>query len=146
MIRSLCLVFLAASTAGCATSSDLIPIDYQFLDYPEESRIELVYHNDTDESVCLEPEAWPDSEGRIAGAPQIIVLVIGKRGFPGTVEPGFWGHCDPVDACLIHVPPGEALSVSIPYSSFTIPAELHDMPKELDFATVGQRCPPDGRN
>jgi len=103
-----------------------------------------VYRNVTDQIVCLAPEAWPDSAGRIAGAPQIIVLVIGNTGFPVTAEPGFWGHCDPVDACLIHVAPREVLSVSIPYSSFTIPKELQDKPKELDFEAVGMSCPRNG--
>ena len=141
MIRISCIVALAACACGCATSSDLIPIDYQFLDHPEESRIELVYRNDTDYGVCLLPEAWPDSRGRIAGASQILVLVIGNKGFPVTAEGGFWGHCDPVAACLIHVGPGESISVSIPYSSFTIPEDLLGMPKELDLRVFGQRCP-----
>ena len=130
---------------GCTTTSDYFLLDYEFFDFPEESRIELVYRNDNDFSVCLRPEAWPDSKGLINGAPQIVVLVIGNRGFPVTAPGGFMGQCVPVDACLKHVAPGEVLSVSIPYSSFTFPEDLHDEPKSLDFTTAGQKCPRNAR-
>ena len=130
---------------GCTNTRQAFLLDYEFFDYPDESRIELVYQNDNDFAVCLRPEAWPDSRGLINGAPQIVVLVIGNRGFPVTAPGGFKNQCVPVDACLKHVSPGEVLSVSIPYSSFTFPDDLHDEPKSLDFTTAGRKCPRNAR-
>jgi len=131
-------VILSVFSASCAGTSGTIPIDYQLFDYPTESRIELVYHNDTDRFVCLLPGSWPNTAGKINFASDYMALVIDGMRFPVV---GFnTGYCAEPNGCATHVAPGEIVSASIPYSDFDVPPELSKLPKHLDFSTVGVSC------
>jgi len=135
--KTLILLFLV----GCTTTGgSIIPIKYQFTDLPAEQRIELRWRNDTSETLCLLPEAWPDSAGIVYGAHESVFLVIDGQRFP-MVESMLW-ECTSAFGCSVHVAPGEKVTATIPYKNFNLPKELMDHPKTLEFSTFAEACPP----
>jgi hypothetical protein len=129
-------VLISLVTAGCASTTGVFPIDYQFIDIPQEHRIELKYHNDSQRSVCLFPEAWPNSAGKIKQASKVMFLVIDGERFP--VADFDTGYCP--EGCATPVAPGEEVTASIPYGDFGVPDRLVGKEKKLEFAPVAFFC------
>ena len=130
--------FVLLLLVGCVSGTSIIPIKYEFADSPEEQRIELRFRNNSNETLCLLPEAWPNSGGMIyQGSGRVFLVVDGKR-FP--IAESLLGYCSPPTACAIHVSPGEEVSASIPYRNFSIPEGLMGLSKTLEFSTVAVEC------
>lgn len=123
---------------GCASGVSMVPIVYQFRDIPDERRIELAYSNETDEALCLLPEAWPNQEGKLGQASSYVFLIVDDQRFP--IEDSMAGHCSPIEACVVFVAPGEEVIASIPYQNFSIPEELMGLPKSIEFSTFAEPC------
>ena len=133
-----CKALVLFALVGCATTGvSIIPIDYQFADLPHEHRVELRWRNDTNETLCLAPEAWPIG-GLVYQGSDSVFLVVGGQRFP--MMASMLGHCYPPTACGIHVAPGEEVSASIPYRYFSLPEELADHPKTLEFHAYAMHC------
>lgn len=130
------LVFLATLlTIGCATSGKLFLIEYEFSDKPTQERIELRYTNGLRRTVCLVPEYWPNSAGKIDATPGTFVLVVGQERFP--IERFNTGYCP---RCATPVAPGETIIATIPYADFHLPPSLVKEAKSLEFVPKGFHC------
>lgn len=130
------LALLAALlTIGCATSGRLFPIEYEYSDDPSQERIEVRYKNDLHRTVCLLPEFWPNSAGKIDAAPGSCVLIVGQERFP--IERFNTVYCP---GCATPVAPGETLTATIPHAAFNLPASLIQETKRLEFIPKGFHC------
>ncbi len=123
---------------GCVSVGSTIPVDYQFVDLPGERRIELKFRNSTNATLCLLPEAWPNSGGMIYEGSAHVFLIIGGRRFP--IAESMLGYCDPPTDCAVRVSPGEEVAASIPYQNFSAPDDLVNFRKTLEFSTFAVRC------
>ncbi len=130
--------FVALMVTSCASSNRMISIEYQFVDIPEERRIELIYENSHPKTVCLLPESWPNQGGKINQASEYVFLVIGGERFP--LVDFNTGYCPEEDGCAIYVAPGEEISASISYGDFNVPEDLINTKKRLDFSPVAFEC------
>jgi hypothetical protein len=121
---------------GCSATVEFLELDYQFVDNPDEHRIELTFVNEFGFPVCLPPELWPNSAGKIDQASQIMALEIGGERFP--VVDFNTGYC--LDGCARVVAPGESVSAFIRYEDFGLAEEQIHQQKTLDFSPVTFRC------
>ena len=133
-MRCFCLA-IALLLSGCAGARGLNPIEYRFLDVPEERRIEVVFHNYLGYTVCLSPDTWPNQAGKIDQASEYVFLMIDGRRFP--IEDFNTGYCP---GCWLQVSPGETVTASIPYSDFGVPKDLENLEKDLVLSPVACRC------
>jgi len=129
---------IAILASGCAGTTRMIPIEYRFHDIPEERRIEITYHNDLKDTLCLSPETWPNEAGKINQASEYVFLVIDGRRFP--IVDFNTGYCPEADGCALYVSPGQETSASISYSDFNVPKDLENLEKELEFSPVAFKC------
>ena len=120
---------------GCATSTALFPIRYEFVDIPSERRIELHFRNDLGDSVCLVPEFWPNQAGKINQASGTVFLLIGTQRFP--IEEFNTGYCRD---CALRIAPDESVTASIRYESFGVPDSLVNEEKRIEFSPKAFRC------
>lgn len=125
--------------AACATVSKekAFPIDVSSEDNPPSESIRVSYDNNTSKTVCLTPENWPNSAGKINQASNIVWLEIGKGRFP--LKDFNTGSCH---GCVERVGPGRRISASIPYSEFDLPANLTKASKILHFQPTAFYCDP----
>jgi hypothetical protein len=121
---------------GCASSGELVPVAYEFLDHPSERRVEVVYRNDSTHAMCLLPEHWPNQAGKVMEGARFVQLVIGQQRFP--IENFNTGYCP--QGCETRVAPGHKISASISYDDFKLPTALETEPKSLDFSPVAYLC------
>jgi len=71
------VIFSLVIASGCIfPKTQTFPINYQFNDLPQESKIELRYENNTEKTVCLLPEMWPNSKGEIHFGGEFMFLII----------------------------------------------------------------------
>ena len=117
------------------TSKGAFPIQYKFLDFPAERKVELSYYNDHNKTVCFSPSHWPNQAGKIDGAGGRVVLVVGEKRFP--LEDFNTGYCP---GCATSVEPGETISGFLLYEDFSLPEELVNEGKKLKFVTYGFFC------
>ena len=75
---------LPIALLACATTIEHAPLDWQLVDHPEESRIELVYSNNTGRF------------GQASVLKQSVFLVVGTERFP--IEDFNTGYCPGGDA------------------------------------------------
>jgi len=121
---------------GCASSTVMTPIHYQFLDNPAERRIDLMYQNTSTHTMCLLPEHWPNSGGKINQAGDRVQLVVDHQHFP--LEDFNTGYCP--QGYSLRVPSGEKVVAFILYSDFKLPDRLASEPKMLEFAPLAYQC------
>lgn len=133
-MRCFALIILLIMS-GCVGPKTKIPIEYQFIDIPEERRIELRYQNDLKYTVCLFPEVWPNQAGKIDQASDSMILVIEGESFP--VIDFNTGYCP---GCAIRVSPGEDVKTSVSYDDFNVPEHFETSEKILDFSPFVFRC------
>jgi hypothetical protein len=123
--------------SGCATSSQLFPLSYTYIDQPEQKRIEVRYRNSDPQGRCVLPEHWPNQGGKIDQAGDTVFLVVAGRRF--TLEPFNTGYCP--GGCATFVAPGQQIVGFISYRDFLLPAELELAAKRLELAARGFSCP-----
>jgi hypothetical protein len=129
----------AGIMAACVATADRIPLTYRMIDHPDESRIELRYHNDTKHSVCLTSSSWPDDTGNPSQMANRFALVVAGQHFP--IRQFNKGPCVVVEySCVTSVPSGKEITGSIPYDAFGLPASLKDKRKTLDFSPSMPAC------
>jgi len=132
------LVLLAVLSVSCVSSrGSLFPIDFEFIDVPDERRIELRYRNELAYTVCLLPEFWPNKAGKIDQASGQVFLVVGDQRF--AIEEFNTGYCPD---CSLRVGPGEIVEASIGYDAFSLPESLVTEEKHLEFVPKAYRCRP----
>lgn len=123
---------------GCTSGTGPIPIEYTFSDYPNERRIELGFANESEDFLCLLPGCWPNQAGKIHFASEYVFLIVNDQRFP--IVDFNTGYCQGRDGCATRVAPGEVVFASISYRDFSIPENLIEMPKTLEFSTVAVKC------
>ncbi len=101
-------------------------IDFELVDLPVEERIEIRYHNDQGQTVCLLPEFWPNKAGKIHQASDRVFLVVENQRFP--IADFNTGYCP---KCVLKVKPGDTVRASMSYSSFGVPEYLFPKAKQL---------------
>jgi hypothetical protein len=121
---------------GCASRSALMPIKFEYRDDPGGRRVELTYLNSSRYAMCLLPEHWPNSAGKINQASDIVFLVVGQERFP--IENFNTGYCP--KGCATRVVPGAQVSASIAYADFGLPDRLINAEKSLEFSPVAFKC------
>lgn len=120
---------------GCATKSTLAPINYRFVDNVEKQQIELTYRNESKRTLCLSPEQWPNSAGKIDQGSDYVFLLVGDRRFP--VEDFNTGYCP---KCSTAVAPNQEITSFISYKDFNLPSDLANKPKQLEFHPKAFEC------
>jgi hypothetical protein len=125
--------------AACATvpKDTVFAIDVSSEDDPSSESIRVSYNNTTAKTVCLTPENWPNSAGKINQASDIVWLEIGKERYP--LKDFNTGSCS---SCVERVGPDRRISASIPYSEFDLPANLTKASKVLHFQPTAFYCGP----
>jgi hypothetical protein len=136
MIR-LVLGFVVLVIMSCASTSALIPIKFEYQDDPGGKRVKVTYLNSSRYAMCLLPENWPNTAGKINQASDIVFLVVGKERFP--IENVNTGYCP--KGCATRVAPGTQVSASIAYADFGLPDRLINAQKSLEFSPVAFKCP-----
>lgn len=136
MIRAV-MTGLLGLIAGCSSTLALQPIEYQFIDVPAQSKVEVTYRNQSGTTMCLLPEHWPNQAGKINQAGDIVFLVVAGRRFP--ILDFNTGYCP--QGCAIRVEPGETAAGFIRYADFELPEQLRDAPKTLEFSPMAFPCP-----
>lgn len=131
-------IFAALFLVSCISTSALIPVQYELIDDPGQARVELRYRNDSDHTMCLLPEHWPNAAGKIHSASDTVFLIVGGQRFP--IEEFNTGYCP--QGCATRVAPGEEVIAFIPYSDFDLPESFRNKPKELQFSPKAFRCEP----
>ena len=122
---------------GCATTTtELVRIEYAVTDNPDQRKIELTYRNVSDAAMCLLPEHWPNSAGKINQASDVVSLVVGRERFP--LKSFNTGYCP--EGCAIRVESGAVASAFIAYEDFALPDRATKEPKTLDFSPVTFKC------
>lgn len=116
----------------------MIPIDYQMADKAAKAGIELSYRNESNKTMCLLPEHWPNAAGKINQASNHVYLIVGDERFP--IEDFNTGYCP--EGCATYVAPGERISAFVAYSDFNLPIHLINEPKKLEFSPKAFECRP----
>lgn len=122
---------------GCASRTALMPINFEYRDDPGRKRVELTYRNSSRHAMCLLPEHWPNSAGKINQASDAVFLVVGQERFP--IKDFNTGYCP--QGCATRVAPGALLSAFIAYEDFGLPDRLISAQKSLEFSPVAFECP-----
>lgn len=148
MFRRGCLILILLLAACCTRQKFPFPrfdainasegafrVHYQFIDIPAERRIEIRFHNDLGQPVCIDDEQWPGGGGFMRLGTPGMTLVIGKKRFQAEETTGEF-----CPGCAHYVLPGETLRASIPYKLFHLPEALYNKKKQLDFHPMGYRC------
>lgn len=120
---------------ACATR--IVPVRYEFIDRPDEVRIELLYRNQSSKTVCLSTEDWPILAGKLNHMGDRVFLVVAGEHFP--IANFNTGYCVG-NACAKRVAPGEQISGSIPYEDFDLLERLWSEPKKLEFSPQAYVC------
>ncbi|MFZ5608212.1 MAG: hypothetical protein ACOY99_01220, partial [Pseudomonadota bacterium] len=114
-VRSFVAMVITPAGCGCATAkTEPVTVDYRFIDRPDESRVELVYRNETGEALCLSNDAWPSKGGKLDQMDDRVFLIIGAERFPIAY---FEEYCP--SGCVTRVPPGVLLSFFPCYFALT---------------------------
>ena len=124
---------------GCATTIEIVSIDYRLVDHPDEDRIELLYLNDTGKTLCLSADNWPSKVGALDQMGDVVFLVVGSERFP--IMDTNMGVPVCYGVCARRVAPGEEISASIRYDDFVGYREgLRYQPKSLIFSPTAFVC------
>jgi hypothetical protein len=120
---------------GCAIGGASLAIPYGFSDVPARGGIQLTYRNATRRTVCLPPDQWPNSAGKINQTRTVHLFIDGRR-YP--VAFFNTGYC--LGGCPTYVKPGQTVTAFIPYRDFNLPSDLAAKAKRLEFSPVGYTC------
>lgn len=134
-MRSHQLVLLALLTAACATTSQVLPISYKFVDEPLQRQVSVSFTNTTNRLMCLSPENWPNQAGWIDQAEGRVFIEVGASRF--SMQDFNTGYCP---GCATRVAPGSTLTTTIPYMRFALPDDVVAKPKALSFTPYAVPC------
>lgn len=136
-MRTWAVVISVSLFIGCATKIASVPISFQFVDHPDEGRVELLYRNESKRTVCISANNWPNLAGKVNQMGDRVFLIAAGQRFP--IEDFDTGYCIG-EKCAQRVRPGEQISASIPYTEFGLPESLTKEPKTLEFSPTGYLC------
>jgi hypothetical protein len=131
-------ILMSLSLVGCATlsSDSTFDIAYRLYDQPAEKSIRLEYTNVARKPICLTPENWPNSGGKINQASDRVWLEV--EGSKYSIADFNTGYCM---ACATKIKPSEKIVGIIPYSEFSLPPSKYQAAKRLNFKPMGSFCP-----
>ena len=129
------LLSLACCAAAPPTAPDF-PLAWQLLDEPQLRRIEVLYSNPFNETVCVSQADWPRRSGDVDTMSDRMFLVVGEKRFPIADFTG--GIC--IGDCNIRVDPGKSIRGRIPYERFGLPEQLLYEKKTLIYPIFGDFC------
>lgn len=140
MTKGMALILLMCGAAACKTAAEApsrgrqhFPIQYSYIDSPDQKRILLFYRNLSGRSVCLGPENWPENGILLNSGDQVWLEIDGKR-FYLKVEQDYCPQC------VNRVKSGSERNGYFLYSSFDIPLQLETSQKTLSFHPIGFSC------
>lgn len=136
-MRAYVIAMSLSLLVGCATKVVSVPVHFRLVDHPDESRIELLYRNESKQTVCISADYWPNLAGKLNQMSDRVFLVVGGERFP--IEDFNTGYCIG-ETCARRVAPGEQISGSILYKDFGLPEHLKSEPKTLEFSPRGYVC------
>jgi hypothetical protein len=130
-------ILMSLSLVGCATlSSDTtFDIAYHLYDQPANKSIRLEYTNEAHKPICLTPENWPNSGGKINQASDRVWLEVEGSKYP--IADFNTGYCI---ACATKIKPGDKIVGIMPYSEFSLPPNKYEAAKSLIFKPRGFFC------
>jgi hypothetical protein len=128
-------VFLLAVLGGGPIQ--FIEIPWTMTDLAHDRRIELSFVNRSEVAICLNPENWPNHDGKINEPGDDVVLVVEGKRF--VMQPYNTGYCFG-DDCTIRVAPRERVTGNLWYRDFNLPKKLWRSPKHLKFRSIGVAC------
>src|SRR4051794_6070395 len=82
--------------ASCATTHDAssFKVPFTIEDNPKENRIYVKYLNDEAKPICLDPENWPNAEGKIdAGKGRVFIRASGVDHTTENFDTGYCPGC-----------------------------------------------------
>lgn len=136
MKNSLMLV-VAVTLIGCATAAiEHVALNWRLIDRPEQSRIELLFRNETGMTLCLSEDDWPNAAGKLNQMGDVVFLVVEGERFP--IEDFNTGYCP--TGCERRVKPDEEIVGFIPYVDFKLSERLRFEPKTLEFHPQAYVC------
>lgn len=134
--RKHAVVAVGLAMFGCATASQLFPLDYTYIDQPDHKRVEVRYRNTGLQGLCVLPDHWPNQGGKIDQNGDAVFLIVDGRKF--SLRPFNTGYCP--GGCATYVPPGREIVSFISYRDFALPADLEVAGKRLELAAWGYSC------
>jgi hypothetical protein len=135
LVRAAAFLF-CLFVAGCASRAESIYINYRMVDDPGNNRIEFHYKNETRTSICLTPDQWPNSAGKINYGSDFLVLIVRNERFP--VVDFNTGVCS--GRCGERVSPGREIISYVSYADFRLPERFWHEPKTVEFRPQGIHC------
>jgi hypothetical protein len=133
---------LIAVVAGCATTSTMVPIQYEASDMPVIRRIEITYINKSRHTICLLPEQWPNSGGKINQGADVVSLRVGSEVF--RIVDFNTGYCP--QGCTVQVDRAESARSFFSYDDFDLPERMTMDAKVLEFRPLGFYCDHNSRD
>jgi hypothetical protein len=130
-------IFVPMIAVACATvpSSATFKISVDSYDDPSSESIRVSYKNETGRTVCLTPENWPNSFGKINQASNTVWLVV--DGIRFELKNFNTGYCA---ACAKRVANEQVINSNIPYFEFGLPNELYRKKKVIYFQSYAFYC------
>jgi hypothetical protein len=95
----------------------MAPIQYEASDMPVARRAEITYVNWSRHTMCLLPENWPNSAGKIDQGSDIVRLKVGSEVFK--IADFDTGYCP--QGCAVQVGRGESACPFFSYDDFDLP-------------------------
>lgn len=131
------IVLCTALLFGCAAKSDTRTFDIapSITDDWQLEAFMVSYRNTGKKTVCLAPDNWPNSSGKMEQASSRVWFDIGGSRY--TIEDFNTGFCP---QCAVKVRVGEIVKSKIPYTEFYIPSSLYSSQKSLHFRPTGFFC------
>lgn len=129
-------LFLLALFSGCVSKrTEMLPVNYQYVDSPDKGAIELTWTNIYPYEVCFLREMWPDKNGLVVSAFDSVSIVVDDNRYVMELVDG-----DYCPECITRVASGEEIKAAIPYHWFGLPQNLFDESKQLHFAPKTFKC------
>ncbi len=132
-IIPLCIVLLFGCAAG--PTSRVFDVAPTVTDEVSLHQFSVTYRNNNNKKVCLTPDNWPNSVGKVDQASSRVWATIEGRQYK--IADFNTGYCP---QCATKVQPGRTVEAKIPYSEFEIPEQLYQSEKSLHFQATAFFC------
>jgi len=131
------IVLCAALLSSCAAKSEsrVFGIPTVTKDNLQSEAFIVEYKNTGRKTVCLTPDNWPNSAGKIDQASSRVWVDAGGARY--NLQEFNTGYCP---QCATKVRVGETVTSKIPYLEFGIPPHLYGGKKALHFEPTGFFC------
>lgn len=127
---SLCAVLLFGCVAKGDSQDFHIPVLIK--DDVQSEAFIVEYQNAGKRTVCITPDQWPNSAGKINQASSIVWGYVENTQF--NIRKFNTGYCP---GCAVKVRAGEVLVGRIPFAEFEMPRRLYGKEKYLHFRPLG---------